>query len=102
MTASQKRTIEMIRNHFQHEIDDSVERGIYPQEFKQFTVTELKHSVYVLVELGGINDEGTRAMILCRERRHLAIGKRGGLRLLNAKHKTRSRGRFNALHARTE
>lgn len=101
MNAQQR--VEQIRDHFQHEIDKSVERGIFPLEFKQFTVTPSNHgTIYVVVEVGGVGDEGTAAALFCREHRHIAVGRRGGLHLLNAKLKTRAYGWFNAIHGRTE
>lgn len=62
-------------------------------EFKEFKVSvrqtqifpdsKLRTSVVVWSVFGGADDEGTWGSILCRDRRHIVIGVRGGARLLN-------------------
>lgn len=43
-------------------------------------------SVYVVIETGMIDDEGTLASCLCRKRRTFWIGKKGGITVLNSKY----------------
>ena len=53
------------------------------------------------IRAGMVDDEGTLAQAFCRDYRHIMIGERGGLELMNAKKKSESRGRFYAVHAAT-
>ncbi len=58
----------------------------YPKkhEYKQFEVKLLDWgSVSILTEVGSKTDEGTMAAIFCRTRRHIFIGRKGGLTLCN-------------------
>lgn len=58
----------------------------YPEthEYKRFEVELLEWgSVSILSEVGSKTDEGTMAAIFCRTRRHIFIGRRGGLTLCN-------------------
>ncbi len=53
-------------------------------EYKRFEVKLLDWGkVEVLSEVGCKGDEGTLATIFCRTRRHIFIGRRGGLTLCN-------------------
>lgn len=54
-------------------------------EYKRFEVDECegRNTVYLYTEVGRIGDEGTMAEALARTTRHIAIGKQGGVRLLN-------------------
>lgn len=63
-------------------------------EYKRFEVTEHPecHCVSLVTVVGLKGDEGTMAQIFARTHRHIWIGKRGGLKLLNAKHKSRAQG----------
>lgn len=55
-------------------------------EYKRFEVEDCGAFVSVVSEVGLVGDEGTAASILCRTRRHIHIGKRGGMRLMNTAH----------------
>ncbi len=58
----------------------------YPEthEYKRFEVELLEWgAVSILTEIGSMTDEGTWASIFCRTRRHIFIGRRGGLTLCN-------------------
>ena len=77
-------------------------RDLY--EVKTFEVVcSFGGGVSVVVETGRIGDEGTAASILCRDYRHVRIGKRGGITLLNAKSKSNKKrlGWFAAVHYAT-
>lgn len=53
-------------------------------EYKRFEVKLLEWgAVQILSEVGSKTDEGTMAAILCRTRRQIFIGRKGGLKLLN-------------------
>lgn len=98
MTASQAAAIEAIRER----IIELRNRGFAQNyEFKHFEVRQRQGYVSLTVEIGRKGDEGTMASIYCRDRRIIAVGPRGGLELLNAKHKNASRGWFNAIHGLT-
>ncbi|MEE9125623.1 MAG: hypothetical protein V3U11_00635, partial [Planctomycetota bacterium] len=70
-------------------------------EFKKLEVRECGDLVSLCVEVGKIDDEGTWGSVICRDYRHIFIGRNGGLTLVNAKHKSKSRGRHNVLYGRT-
>ena len=58
----------------------------YPEnhEYKRFEVELLDWGeVQILTEIGSKTDEGTMAAIFCRTRRHIFIGRKGGLTLCN-------------------
>ena len=59
-------------------------------------------TTYLLVVLGMVGDEGTMASVFCRNRRHIAIGPRGGLTLFNAKNKSEAKGWTSAIYSLTE
>ena len=76
MTQAQERRVEMIRRE--------IEREFFPMhrnpEIKEFKVEELDWgSVSIVAEVGGIGDEGTYAAIMCRERIHVFIGRKGSI-----------------------
>lgn len=77
MNKAQERAVERIRTGAFEAFDHSRGKGTY--EYKQFTVNENKHFVSVIAEVGMIGDEGTLASIVCRDRVHLFVGKRGGI-----------------------
>lgn len=58
----------------------------YPgtHEYKLFKVELLDWGVVqILTEVGRVSDEGTMAAIFCRTRRHIFVGRKGGLTLCN-------------------
>ena len=68
-------------------------------EVKKHEVEDSGHgTIFLTFEMGRIGDEGTLAEAFARDHRHIAIGRRGGLELLNAKRKGESKGWFNAVH----
>jgi len=102
MTAKQRRVVEKLRYDILHH-DGLGAQFVENHEYKRFDV-EVKHGqVYLLTEVGRKNDEGTAAAILCRTRRHIAIGPRGALKLLNPKREGHKplRGWFEVVHAQT-
>lgn len=87
--------------------EERVARGEEPyklDEVKQFTMCHHKgmKTTYVVIETGLIGDEGSAASIFCRDYRHIAIGKNGGLTLMNPKRKRESLGFFNCVHSLTK
>lgn len=55
-------------------------------EFKQFELTFGNYNtLYLVAVTGRKTDEGTMAAVLCRTRRHLRIGQRGGVQTLSGK-----------------
>lgn len=79
MTAAQQRRVEWLRDEIIRH-DGNGER----YEYKLFDVEERAPLVFVLSEVGLKGDENTMASVFCRTRRHVAIGRCGGMRLLNA------------------
>lgn len=76
MTQAQERRVEMIRKE--------IEKEFFPMhrnpEVKQFQVEELECGIVSLIaEVGSVNDSGTYAAILCRERIHVFIGRKGSI-----------------------
>lgn len=90
MTKHQERAVEWLRTEILKR--DGLASDRY--EYKQFDVTDNAASglVFVIAEVGLKNDENTMAGLLCRTHRHIVIGKRGALKLLNAKTKAHARG----------
>lgn len=71
-------------------------------EIKRLDVTDHDWGMTsIVIEVGRKGDEGTVGSIICRDYRHIFIGRSGGLQLVNAKHKAKSRGRFNVVHGLT-
>ncbi len=72
LTKAQRERIEFLRTRF-------APRDGY--EFKQFEINQVGEgkSIFVHLETGLINDEGTMAAIYARDRYGFCIGKRGGL-----------------------
>jgi hypothetical protein len=77
-------------------------------ESKKFEVKNADGRTFVVLEVGMVGDEGSAASIYCRDYRHVVIGKRGGIELLNPKPTKRTKkvfktagGWFNAVHALT-
>lgn len=52
------------------------------QEVKYYKADDKGDFVSFVIETGIPNDEGTAASLLCRDRRHFFIGKRGGIQLV--------------------
>lgn len=79
MTAAQQRVVDLLRVEIlkRHGSPDRY-------EYKTFDVDDRGSLVFVLAEVGLKGDEGTMASVFARTRRHVAIGKRDGMRLLNA------------------
>ena len=73
MTKSQERAIARIERLVQKELYND------EYEIKEWDVHENEYFVSLVVETGRKNDEGTLASIICRDRAHLFIGKRGGI-----------------------
>lgn len=83
MTRQQAAVVERLRKA----IMDSDGLGAHQvdYEFKRFEVRESADTslVFLSTEVGRKNDAGTAAEIFCRKVRLIAIGPRGGCRLLN-------------------
>ena len=72
MTKSQEKAIERIRKLVESEIRDRY-------EIKVWEIKEYETFVSVYVVYGLKNDEGTLAQLVCRDKAHLFVGKRGGI-----------------------
>lgn len=60
-----------------------------PVEIKHKEIADHGSLVFLILEVGMVGDETTLASLLCRDRRHILIKRKGGVTLLNAK---RARG----------
>ena len=49
-------------------------------EIKRYEVKDYKYFISVSLEVGLVGDEGTMASIFCRDRVHLFVGTRGGIK----------------------
>ena len=72
MTKSQEKAIERIRKLVESECRDRY-------EIKIWELKEHETFVSLYVAYGLKNDEGTLAELLCRDKAHLFVGKRGGI-----------------------
>lgn len=98
-TASQEAAIERIKR--QVLVAHAGEAHVDGYEVKEFTVEDFGWFVSLVVEVGLKGDEGTMASVFARTRRHIAIGRNGGVKLLNPKRKAEAQGWFNVLHGLT-
>ena len=98
LTPSQKKTLDQFRKEIEKEmISDNV-----TYEFKKWEIsTGYGGMIYVVSEYGLVDDEGTMASVFARDHRHVVIGKRGAIKLLNPKKKTNAHGMFYAVHGLT-
>lgn len=80
--------------------------GADKYEFKTFETSDPADTalVFLVTEYGNIGDENDMRSLMCRDRRHFAIGKRGGVKLLSLDTNLKSsnpknvRGVFNAVN----
>ena len=80
MTKAQKETIERLRKDIL-EHDGLGKEYMDDYEYKDFKVTEMPNIgiVFLATVVGSKTDEGTMAAVLCRRRRNIKIGPRGGV-----------------------
>lgn len=78
MTKQQEAMVERIKRYIEkHDLFNNDPK----YEFKEFTVEETDYGTVIVYSVTGLkNDEGTMAAIFCRNKRHIFIGKRGGLK----------------------
>lgn len=75
MTKSQKKALDKIKQLAEKWASEGFKHG----ELKEWNVEENEYFVSVVVEIGSQNDEGTWGEVVCRDRAHLFIGKRGAI-----------------------
>lgn len=93
MTKQQQQAVEWLRREIL--LNDGLGKNhVDRHEYKVFEVTAYEDikTIFVFARVGRKNDEGTMAEVFARTTRHIAIGPRGGMQLLNSKGKT-ARGR---------
>lgn len=76
MTKAQEATIERMRKEAERCFSYGRPESY---EIKYFTVKEYPEFVSLVIVSGRKGDEGTMAELVCRDRVHLFIGKRGGV-----------------------
>ena len=109
MNKIQERVIENLRKDIL--LNDGLGvRYIDEYEYKMFEIDDTASdfgTVFLFTKVGSKIDEGTWASIICRTTRHIAIGKRGGITVLNPRSyrngkmrpiKTKPHGYWNAVH----
>ena len=106
MNQKQKQVIELLKhtilNERQKHATNQYEYKEWEVNVREIELIGRKYEfVYVSCTTGLVGDEGTMASVLCREHRHIHIGKRGAVKLTNAKVKKHSRGIFWVANART-
>jgi len=74
MTKSQEQALERVRALVESELLSD------EYEIKIWEISDCKYFISLVVEYGLKNDEGTLASLIARDRAHLFIGKRGGIR----------------------
>lgn len=98
-TPSQDKAIECVRDAL---LEKNGRYSDREQVLKKFEVTDMDWgSVSLVIEVGSEGDEGTLGSIFCRDYRHIFIGRSGGLKLVNAKAKSKSRGFHNVVWGAT-
>lgn len=115
-----RRIEQLVRGIFRQDSSSSFEGPDADDGKYHFKTLELHHSrtdalLFLLTTVGRVNDEGTWAAIMCRQRRHVCLTRRGGVSLLNraryVKNKDGSlrkvraaegRGLWSAIHEITE
>lgn len=93
ITPKQQAALDWLRRELLHHHGLGRIGRAHEYEYKRWDVRPVGHKLSLVAEIGRIGDEGTYAQLLARDRRHILIGVRGGLQLLNAKNKARARGR---------
>lgn len=84
MTEKQAKTVEWLRKEIIRH--DGYGKHADKYEYKTFEVEEIGYGIVTVYSVVGLKgDEGTMAAILCRTTRHIAIGPRGGMKLLNSR-----------------
>lgn len=97
MTEAQARAVEYLRRAI---LANDGLGGRDDHEYKSFKTAQNDYgTVYVTTTVGLIGDEDTAAW-LCRVHRHIAIGPRGGMRLLNPGRYNKATGRIVPSKAR--
>lgn len=78
MTKQQEIMVKKIKKYIE---ENDLFKNSPDYEFKEFAVEETDYGTVIVYSITGMkNDESTMAAILCRNIRHIFIGKRGGLR----------------------
>jgi len=77
MTRHQEAAIAKIRKYIEQ---NDLFRNDPRYEIKEFEITDEGDFVQLYIVTGLKDDEGTLASVLCRKKRQIFIGKRGGLR----------------------
>lgn len=77
MTKNQELRVKQIRQYVE---ENDMFKGNPDYEFKEFSVEEMDNGIVDVYSVTGRkNDEGTMAEALCRNYRHIFIGKLGGM-----------------------
>lgn len=98
VTKAQRRVLyQLARDILRH--DGLGDRHMAGYEFKRFELTwGVRNALYLNTTVGSKTDEGTMAEVLCRNRRHIAMGPRGGLTDLSAaRYSKKRKGYSNVL-----
>jgi hypothetical protein len=82
MTPAQEKTVARLKEGFLYHHSFGDESNYETKTFKLDLSAEVK-SVSMVIEVGMINDEGTTAALICRDRAHFFIGPRGGIRMVD-------------------
>ena len=80
MNSAQTKTIEEVKAAM---LKKASLGGRIETEIKKLAIEENKFFVSLAIEVGGVGDEGKMTSVLCRDYRHIFIGKRGGVQLMS-------------------
>lgn len=83
MTKAQERVIDYIKNNWLEVVHGA--RHIDEFEIKKYEVKENEYFTSLVIESGLKGDEGTMARWFGRDRIHILVGKRGGIKYYDAK-----------------
>jgi len=63
-------------------------------EYTDYPYSEDSPMVYVVTDVGLVGDEGTMAEVFARVHRHIRVGPRGGLKLMNPGRYSKGQGKI--------
>ena len=83
MTPAQKRTVDRLKRDILVQ-DGFGQPYVGRYEYKRFDVKDMHGigKVFLSTSVGSKTDRGTMAALVCRKRRHIQIGPRGGVKSL--------------------
>jgi len=85
---------EILRHDGLQDVTDNYEYKFWEISYGDHVDRRGHRLVFLVSEVGRKNDEGTMAEIYARRHRHICIGAKGGVTLLNAKRRDQAKGHW--------